>query len=1674
MNKLFEKLIAVMLVIVLAGANLSILGMYGISYALTDAELAGQTTATGNSNVEFNAYFQGGGHTEKNKYDATTKLFVNVKVKNAGYLKNAQISFDNVNFKIAENIENSNVQSVNKESNIIVLKQLNNGSDVTIEVPVSILESDTVSSDFFAKETKAIFQGTYVDANGKEKSVSKEIVNKLTWKLGEQLKAVTNVDSEVINCAIYPDRPRILVQIRTKISYGKLPIKGNKILVMLPDILGTPAKEVAVVANSTEATNGDKEGLNFGTDNYTYNQEEGKVSITVNNGDNIINWSKDKEDEYIITCVYRSDEISNAIDKSQGLPTNFAYDVNVQVSEYEDIKTSANPIWKYTTQNDVITIKEDTNLIKAEVSGIESISKGQIYANYSASEADRKETAYWTRYGVTVYESQETRGELKITQNIDNLQISGSSSSYPTTVSKSNYTYNKTVKVSESSFKKLLGEDGTIDICNVDGTKFATINKDTNKDSDGNYVVDISSANNNQLMLVAYAPNKFGTGSRGPIGEGKLVIYIEKAFKTNQDYTLDQMKTFTSMKSGVSCTSTYLDSKQDGTHYTDTASATLNIPLTEVKSVVELSVNKKDLSTVVKNENVEIRATLDTSSTSNALYTNPTLKIKLPSYIKKVDLKSSNILMANGLKLKDPTITTENGAQVINAVLEGTQTEYTIDAEYKGTIVILNTNLTVDTLTPSNSNKIVMDFTNANTATTTKSGSVSASVNFVAPNGVVAANGISNYAEGKNDILSISDEGVTGTIATYADARTAKINGTVINNYSNKISNVVILGRIPTKDNKNIDTAKALGSTFSTILKTKVTLSGIDSSKYKVYYSENADATNDLSNTANGWTETAITGAKSYLIVTNGYEMNAGGIIKFSYDVEIPANLTHNNDVYEMYKVYYNNVSSIGTMAETKTSAIAGMSTGKGAILSAELSAVLPEGTTTVREGQTVKMKVVVKNTGTMTANNVKVKVEKTTGIEEIIIDGENKGTIDIGTIDVGKSEEVTYNIKLSENILDKSIKCIVNITADGIVGSISSNEFVFDNVIESKVNITIESFTTEDTVLNTGMQIKHNIIIKNISGSSKLTNTVVNIPLSSGVKYKSAVVKNSVVDIEESTDGVKYDEKTNNIQVILGDVSESKAIILYTEIQEYEGKVLYMAKVSADGVEEQSSNVLQYVTEKSKLEIGELVSSPKYIKEGKEVIYELKITNKGNNSISNVSISDVLPSELSFVKATYMYAGEKLNITNQKNGKVEITLTSMPAGNCTTIKIIAKANLLSDKNDKEVKNKVKVSATGFNEVETNTVTNIIEYDEDAHKEDNGEDNNDPTKPTEKRYKISGTSWIDSNKNGKRDTDEELLSGIKVMLLNKKDNSIVKDADSKEDKITTTNSSGKYEFSNLQQGEYIVIFLYDSGRYSLTTYKQKDVDSSLNSDVIDINATISGKRTIVASTDAITITNDNVRDIDIGVYSAEKFDLKLDKYISKITLTTPTIGTRPYDYDNAKIGKIEVLGSNLGKSSAVIEYKIVVTNEGAIPGYVKKIVDYLPQGIGFNTELNKDWYLSDNGNVYNASLANTIINPGESKEVTLVLTKKITEDSLGLINNNAEIYESYNEQGAKDIDSTAGNKVTEEDDMSSADVMVSIVTGKIITYTTITLGVITLLGFGVYEIKKRVLNKKNI
>ena len=1668
MSKFLQKLIAVILVVTLAGANLSILGMYSISYALSDKELAGQTSQTENSNVEFNSYFEGGSHLKTESMDSSTaKLYINVKVKNAGYLKNGIIEFKDVNFKIGD-VKSDNVQSIDKENNKIVLKQLNNGSDVTLEIPISFLNNEEVSLDYFAKEAKTNFSATYVDGNGKEKSISKEITNKLSW----QTTAEAKVTSELTKYIPYATGKQYGVMLQTKINSSivdnKLPIKNTEIKVQVPEINGNKPSNVNVIATSMSATNGQDNGLNFNYDNYTYDKETGIVTIKAQNASDKIMWKKNAQDEYLVTYVYDGQEIYNYA-KTNGVSTLAYTSANIAVYSNEETNIAAESISTSIKSTERIGTIADFDIYLTN-----ELSKGQIYANYDSSK--KKEVEYSEKY-VSTINSVELTDSIRFNQQVDSFMTKDNKEA-PTTVSGNNYTYNKSVSIDVDVFNKILGEDGSIDVYNTSDTKLGTINKST-ENKDGKYTLDISDKNTNQIYIIASKPQV----------EGQLVINVNKAIKTNIDYSKSQMQTFTKMQAGL-----------QGKASTSTVEATRQLLLKETSSVANITIGKKDLTTVVKNENVEIRATLNTSNIYNALFKNPTLKITLPSYINNVNIKKTDIVMANGLKIKgNPSVTTENGKQVITITLEGMQDEYTIGSDYDGTIVILNTDLTVKTLTPSCTEKITMKFTNANDTAVNQEGTVDTEVNFVAPTGVVAANGISNYLDEKSDVMSISDTEITKEIPAYSNKRTATVYGKVINNYSNKISDVVILGRIPAKDNKKIDSTESLKSTFDTTLKTGISISGIDNSKYTVYYSDKTDASKDLADSNNGWSTTATSNSKSYMVVTKNYEMDAGETVDFSYNVEIPEQLKHNNSVSEMYKVYYNNVSSIGTMAETKVSPIMTLTTGQGAELTAEVKST----TDTIREGQIVRMKVVVKNTGTIAVNNAKAvvtKPEKATFMEYsdgngfFELDG-NTQTLDIGNVAVGEKKEVYYFIKIDDDlnpqetfepsdddndndIIDnptevypQDIVCKANITADNIDGKIQANECKL-SAQKGLISINMYTSTSEDQTLINGDILETSIKLKNISGQGDLSNTVVTVPLPEGLKYKDGQVKNGWDEDNGTSEGISYNENTNIITINIGTLSIQKFISLNLEVKEFTGNATIFAKVKADNTEEHYSNILEYKTEVAKLDVSELTSTPKYVKEGNNVTYTLKLTNNGTASITRIKVIDTLPSELTFVKATYMYSGREESVTTLNNGNIEIPITQLDAGSSITINVTAKAGILPDTNDKTVENKMTVSANGFDAVTTNTVTNIIEYYKPIH--DQKDNDNPGTDTSEERLKITGTAWVDSNKNGKRDSDEQLLSNIEVMLLNKEDNTIVKDVDTGDAKRTTTADNGTYEFNNLTSGEYFVIFLYDASRYSITTYRQKDVDESLNSDAIDINITLDGKRTIAGATDVIKLSDDNARDIDIGLYTSEKFDLKLDKYISKITRTTPSSGSKTYEYNNSKAAKIEVLGSNLGKSSAIIEYKIVITNEGAVAGYAKKIVDYLPKGVSFSTELNKDWYLSDNGNVYNASLANEIINPGESKELTLVVTKKITEDSLGdPINNNAEIYESYNEQGLKDIDSTPGNKAQDEDDMSTADVIFSIVTGKIIMYTTIILGIVAILGFGVFEIKKRVLKKKN-
>ena len=86
----------------------------------------------------------------------------------------------------------------------------------------------------------------------------------------------------------------------------------------------------------------------------------------------------------------------------------------------------------------------------------------------------------------------------------------------------------------------------------------------------------------------------------------------------------------------------------------------------------------------------------------------------------------------------------------------------------------------------------------------------------------------------------------------------------------------------------------------------------------------------------------------------------------------------------------------------------------------------------------------------------------------------------------------------------------------------------------------------------------------------------------------------------------------------------------------------------------------------------------------------------------------------------------------------------------------------------------------------------------------------------------------------------------------------------------------------------------------------------------------------------------------------------------------------------------------------------------------------------------------------------------------------MTESNTGLVNNTAEIAEAYNTLNVADTDSTPGNRQSGEDDMGSADLIVSVKTGAMVSYVALTLFLIAVIAIIAYIMSKKILKKDNM
>ena len=213
-------------------------------------------------------------------------------------------------------------------------------------------------------------------------------------------------------------------------------------------------------------------------------------------------------------------------------------------------------------------------------------------------------------------------------------------------------------------------------------------------------------------------------------------------------------------------------------------------------------------------------------------------------------------------------------------------------------------------------------------------------------------------------------------------------------------------------------------------------------------------------------------------------------------------------------------------------------------------------------------------------------------------------------------------------------------------------------------------------------------------------------------------------------------------------------------------------------------------------------------------------------------------------------------------------------------------------------------------------------------------------------------------------------------------------------------------------------------------------------------------------------------DQDIENVRVQYFDLALRKWVTKAIVTqdgkTEVTPTGHQAEDNPEeVVKVDLKRSKINSVVVKFEYQIRVTNEGEVAGYAKEIKDRIPQGLKFDKADNPNWAEVKDGVITTNELQNTLLQPGESAEVTVILTWVNSETNMGVKVNVAEISEDYNDYGTPDIDSTPNNNVSGEDDIDDAPVMLTVKTGvQDFKYILICLGVFAILALGVNSIKK--------
>ncbi len=1562
--------------------------------------------------VEFDAEINGEHQIEAGISDELN-LNLRISLRGDGYLKNPVISLDDSNFVVSKTADEINKMLMPDQD----VTNVNRIIESIEENVISIREMDNYEELAITIPVKFNMQ----DEVSKE-DIEKDYEVKLTGVYVNGTGRDEDIEKTVKQHLKWNIESEAVVS-QELVRYIKY---EDKTMISMEITSGIKENKIPVTNREIETTipkinNEEPEHITVVGKDTEQEKEDGILKITqLTEPEKGNKYSWNSEEKYVVTYIY------NTQVESEKLETETKLKITTISEEEKEAQTD---------NNEFDVEAEIGNMVQAEIVLPEEINKGYIYTNLNRPE-EKLNTEYEVNYKLNIgyadLTDKITLGEGNVSlKNENGEEVKNGTDDVVTTK----------VKVEKEEIEEVLGEEGSIIIKDTEGETVGTINKDTTE-------VEM------EKNIVFFEISK-------PAKEGDIELKLNKAIKGENSFTTDEMVAFKSM--AVTATVKGYNGENEIT----TSETEGKTNFTEPTSKASINLNTDALSTVTGNKDVEFDVVLNRTEISDTLYTNPTIKITVPEEVKNITLKSAKIIYDEELLIDKVE---QNGRDIIVNLI-GTQTQYNTLSTTKGTLLRIVADMGLDILATSNETKVTMEYTNGFTGETN---TAEKAISIVAPNQIVTTNQID--IDGQTAFALDKDVDIL-KVKTGQPVKTMQVTGKIINNMGSKAEGVQIIGRIPSTGNKTVGGVD-LGSNIETNLSAPIEIVGFTGAQ--VYYSTNIDESID----GQGWQEQATSDSKSYKIVLSEGMDNktAGG---FRYSVSVPANLDYEQILKENYGLYYNNNAEEGVTQNLVESIVLGIETGKAPEIKVNITALdtnegyaIKDGDT-VKEGQYITYRVNVQNTGSQDANDVKVKVTLPEGLKKI---GRDKSCIvdetwnsefenEIGILKGGDTQSFNFDAQVNqvfiESSLDektdeekqiqenkKKLELSIETSADILEENIISR-FVIKN---SKGSIAIGISTNAGKYVEPKQDITYRVRVDNVNFDEK-NNVKVLLKLPNGIIFKTMDTENQF----------KYDKEKNEVTVNI-DKMGSKVIKVFEftceNTSENEEVLNVFSTVSCNELKgEMKSNYITHINNVAKKKIIATQSSNMVsdVVDSDTIEFYININNTSELEQSLI-FSDELSSELEIKKYSIIVDG--MTIVEDKTNYI-MEHISIPANKTAKVFITAKILPIFVGTSLNVESRPIIEFENGDKIEIEPVVLSIDGTTEKEQTENG-DISEESNITEyyKSYRIQGSVWYDENSDGIKDNTEQRLQGNIVKLIDAKTNKIAFDTKNNE-LITITNSNGEYLFENIVEGTYIVNIDYDEKNYDVTEYEADNVEESINSNFVRQNS--SGE--IVAATDIIKVKGDNIYNIDLGLVKVEQLNISVNQSISKISIIKGKQQSRNIDFKET-MAKLELSNKELKDSTILVEYNIKATNYGDIAGYAKQIIEYIPEGMKFNSEMNPDWYMGKDGYLYTVNLSNEIINQGESKDIKLVLTKKMDKNEVGIIRGKTELKTSYSETGLAEIRAQSAKFVNSESDVSTSDLLITKeINIKAISIIGITIGIFALLVLVTYEVKKHIINK---